>query len=337
METGGERWIRPTIREVAKQAGVSISTVSRVLNQKEDLVLPDTRKRVWAAVHALDYSPSRAARTLRTHGSGVIGAIVPDLANPYYSLLIRGAQEEASEEGAALLVCGSSQSKANEVEALDLLYDEGVRGVILLSANEKSESAIQRLLRARIPVVAVHRHVDGVPLVAANICSGGYKLASHLLDVGYRKLAIIAGAKDLSTFLSIQTGVSKALAERSLKPAATFHGDFSYSFGYNCAIEILQQGKADAILAQNDMMAMGAMNAADDFGVDVPCGLGVSGFGQVPWAWQMRPKLTTVYLPFVEMGREAMRQILMIEDGGDTAAQLTLLETRLVVGQTTSR
>jgi len=332
-----ESWIRPTLHEVADEAHVSISTASRVVNRRDDLVTPETQARVWEAIRKLGYSPNRAARTLRAQGSSVVGVVVPDLANPYYSLLIRGAQQAASDAAAALLVCGSSLSRATETQAINLLYDEGVQGVVLLSADETSEEAIQQLLRARIAVVAVHRRVQGIPIVKADTSRGAYSLGLHLLDVGYRRLAVISGPEYLSTFVETRDGVERAIHENGSGALQVLHGEFSYEFGYDSASRLLRNGTVDAIVAQNDMMAMGALHAAADLGISVPDSLGIAGIGQLPWAEQMRPKLTTVHLPFAQMGREAIQRVLQAGSQHQTAAESPILVPRLVIGDTTCR
>ncbi len=299
---------RATIRDVAALAGVSPSTVSRVLNGKDaGHMRPETKERVLAAIKALDYTPAKAARILRKRKTGVVAILLPDISNPFFSLLARGVASVAFEQGISTLICDSDNSQEKENAFWDILLSEGVDGIIFVPVGEPHVAKLQKLLRRGVSIVVADRRLDGYPVVEADNRGGSFALAEALIARGYREFAYIAGPEGVSTADDRLAGFFQALEEHGLSPSVVRRGDFTYHSGYSLAREILAQHReVEAIVAGNDLMAIGALRAAEDMGIDVPGSVGVAGFDHVFPAELVRPRLTTVAVPAYEMGREAM-------------------------------
>ena len=323
---------RVTIREVAKLAGVSPSTVSRVLNGKDaGHMRPETKERVLAAIKALDYTPAKAARTLRKKKTGVIAILLPDISNPFFSLLARGVAAVAFEHGLSTLICDSDNSVAKEGRYWDLLLAEGVDGVVFVPVGQPDEAKVQRLRRRGVGIVVADRRVEGYPAVEADNRTGSALLAAHLLSLGYRKIAYIAGPPDVSSAADRLEGFVQALRGKGIAPVAVRHGDFTYRSGYDLARDLFaHHPELEAIVAANDLMAIGALRAAEDLGISVPEELGIAGFDHVLPADLVRPRLTTVAVPAYEIGEEAMRQLL---DGRTAGGKV--LPVELIPGEST--
>jgi len=323
---------RVTIRDVARKAGVSVTTVSRVLNGNgAGHMRPETEARVLAAIEALDYVPIRVAQRLRKQKTRVVAILLPDISNPFFSLLARGVGSVAFEEGYSTLICDSNHSVEKESRYLEILLAEQVEGIIFISVGQPNRDGLKRLLRRGIDVVVADRSVRGLPSVEADNKSGSYQLTKHLLQKGYHDIAYIAGPPEVSTASDRLSGFSAAIENAGLKPAAVLYGNFTYKSGYECAQEILRSSRVDAIMAANDLMAIGAIRAAEELGLNVPRDIGVTGFDHISLLEFVQPRLTTVHIPAYEMGKKAMK--LFIQRGkGRVSKKKILLETKLIYG-----
>ena len=189
-----------TIREVAVRAGVSPSTVSRVLNGLDaDHMRPATKDRVLLAIEELDYTPVKAAQTLRRQRTQVIDILVPDISNSFFSRIVRGVGSVAFEKGFSTLVCDSNHSVEKESHYLDILLAEGVEGIVFIPVGRPDMERVDRLLRQGINIVVADRRVEGLPSVGADNKGGSCKLTKHLLRLGYQRIAYIAGPQEVST------------------------------------------------------------------------------------------------------------------------------------------
>ncbi|MGY4707595.1 LacI family DNA-binding transcriptional regulator [Candidatus Bipolaricaulota sp. J31] len=325
---------RVTIRDVAALAGVSPSTVSRVLNGKDaGHMRPETKERVLAAIKALDYTPAKAARTLRKRKTGVIAILLPDISNPFFSLLARGVASVAFEHDLSTLICDSDNSVEKETQFWDILLAEGVDGVVFVPAGKPNVTKLERLLRRGVRVVVADRRVQGFPVVEADNRGGSASLANFLLSRGYRRIVYLAGPKEVSTAVDRLEGFRTALREHGLAPVTVCHGDFTFQSGYALAREALTRYEPEAIVAGNDLMAIGGLRAAEDLGMSVPEDLGIAGFDHVFPAELVRPRLTTVAVPAYEIGREAMRELLE----GKGSPEGKVLPVELIPGESTPK
>lgn len=320
---------RPTILDVAKLAGVSPTTVSRVLNGKDaSHVSEKTRARVLKALEELDYVPAKAARALRRQRSGVIAVLLPDVSNPFFASLARGVESVSFQNGLSVMICDSNHSYEKENRYLDILLTEGVEGVVFVPVDMPDEDKLARLARHGVRVVVADRRVDGWPVVEADNQRGSYELTKYVIDLGYRSIAYIAGPRNVSTSCARIQGFSQAIKEAGLSPVVVKYGDFTFESGYALAKEILEEQDVDLIMCGNDLMAMGALRAAAEYSKAVPSELGITGFDHIRFADLLHPPLTTVEVPAFEIGTKAVGLLLHPE------LAAVRVDTRIIPGGT---
>ncbi len=299
-----------TIREVAKRAGVSPSTVSRVLNGTDtNHMRPETKARILKAIEELEYIPVKAARSLRKQRTQLIAVLVPDISNPFFSLLARGVESVAFSEGFSTLICDSNHSVEKESRYLDILLAERVEGIVFTPVGKPDMERIKRLLRCGVRIVVADRRVQGLPTVEADNFGGSRALTEYVIRLGYRRIAYLAGPKEVSTAQDRLAGFQEEMKTAGLVPVVVLHGDFTYESGYEYGRYILQHHQVDAIICANDLMAVGVIRAAEGCGFRVPDDVGVTGFDRIPWSEIFCPKLVTVEVPMCKIGAEAMRLI----------------------------
>lgn len=324
--------MRATIREVAEHAGVAPCTVSRVLNgQDAEHMRPETKERVLASIRELDYTPVKAAQRLRRQRTHALGIVVPDITNLYFALAIRGVESVAFEHGFTSLICDSSHDPRRETRYLEMLLAEDVEGVLLVPSGRGDASTVKRLAGRGVRVMLMDRRISGFPVVEADNRGASRALGEHLLGLGYQRIAYISGPPDVSTAEDRLRGFREAVQAQGGKLIDVRRGEFTFESGFDAARQILRRSRADAIVAANDLMAFGALRAAEEEGLSVPRDVGVAGFDHiphVPYATFLRPELTTVDVPAHEIGREAARRLLA---GKATSLQLP---TTLVPGGT---
>jgi LacI family transcriptional regulator len=326
---------RSTIAEIAAKAGVSIPTVSRVLNNRPD-VAPGTRKRVEQVIEESGFIRSRVPNALRKESSGIIDILVPDLINLYSVEIVRGVEEvlERTELRLALSVtCASSQL---EQRWLAKVLDGATDGAILVLARGQSQD-LDTLHRHKIPFVVVdHRGELGpdVPSVGATNWLGGRMATEHLLSLGHRRIAVIGGNAEMICSRDRIAGYRAALEDAGIPIdlALIRPGEFSPQTGYEqtCALLDLPEPPT-AIFAGCDTQAMGVYNALRARGLSVPDAISVVGFDDIPIASIVTPPLTTVRQPLVEMGRVATTMLLRLISEEPLDSMRVELTTTLVV------
>lgn len=292
---------------------------------------PETRERVLKAIRKLNYTPFKAARTLRHQRTKIIGLLIPDVSNLYFARLTRGVESVAFDRGFSTLICDSNHQLKRESRYLDILLAEGVEGVVFVPVGEPDMDTISRLIDQGIRIVVPDRRVKGLPSIEADNLQASFELTQHLLALGYRKLGYVSGPADVSTAQDRLEGFRRALESTGMQPVAVEQGNFTYESGYVCAQRIIDERDVDAILAANDLMAFGVLRAADEGGMSVPGQLGVAGFDHVPsvpYASFGHPGLTTVHVPVHRMGQVAARMVL---DGSDVSE---MISTTLIPGGT---
>ncbi len=320
-----------TIVDVARLAGVSTATVSRVLNANAR-VDPDLAARVRRAVDELDYRPSRAARTLRTQQSRAWALLVPDVRNPHFTEIVRGIEDVAYQAGYSLLLCNTDEDSTKEQTYLELALAERVTGIILAPTHPPA-SAIKEVLTEKVAIVTVDRRLAEVDLdtVLVNNIAGAEQAADHLLDCGYRRIACITGPLDTTTGRERLSGFRAALERRGVAvPSRMVRiGDFHESSGRKEMERLLRmKQRPDAVLVANNLMTLGALDAVVSAGLDVPGDVAIVGFDDALWNALARPPLTSVAQPTYDLGRETARLLLSRIDGYDgPAREVTLSPT----------
>jgi LacI family transcriptional regulator len=305
-----------SIKDVAREAGVSIATVSRVLNGI-DVVNEDTKKKVLEVIEKLDYRPNILARSLKTQKSSTIGIIIPDISNPVYPEIVRGAEDVASIYNYNIMLCNTDLDLDREKESFNVLREKMVDGVIYMSNS--LESDIKNTIKSmEIPTVLVDT-IDSeknLPSVAIDSYGASYDAVKYLIDKGNKTIAYIGYHEEKSSEYSrIYKGYKKALGESlTLDSSLVYFGSLKAEDGYKGINEILNYKKVDAVFCANDEIAMGAINALRERGIQVPAEVDVMGFDDISLASIYHPKLTTVAKPLYDMGSVAMRLLIKIID-----------------------
>ncbi len=301
-----------TIKEVARAAKVSVATVSRILNAKGP-ARAATRQRVLAAARRLGYVPHGAARSLITRRMDAVGVLLPDLFGEFFSELIRGVDLAARRAGFHLLV-SSSHSDAAEIELALRAMRGRVDGLIVMSPGLDAR-ALQANLPDRLPVVLLSCRVEGSDFDAINIADfdGAREMVRHLFALGHRRIAFIKGAQGNYDAQERLRGYRAAVrllgADRD--PALELPGDFTEESGYRAARHSLELGpRPTALFAANDAMAIGALAALREAGIEVPDEMGLAGFDDIPVARFLSPPLTTVRVGIAELGDQATERLI---------------------------
>ena len=301
-----------TIRDIARLAGVSVATVSGVLNNKPT-VKPALVDRVKKAMDALDYHPDQVARSLRMRHTNTVGMVIADVTNPFFTDVIRGVEKEAQSNGYSVILCDSNEDPALERHYLSTLFSRRVDGVLL--APTSSPSAHEPRVHKRFPIVLI----DRIPLgytgdaVMTDSFSAAYDGTRHLIELGHRQIAIITGQLNLSNGLDRLEGFRKALQEEHLALPDKYvqQGDFQLESGYRSGLELMRLPvPPTAIFSCNNKMTLGLMRALGELHVRCPDAVSVLGFDDFEWSAYFTPRLTTIAQASNEMGRQAMRLLL---------------------------
>jgi LacI family transcriptional regulator len=328
-----------TIREVARRAGVSISSVSRVVNNNSP-VSPAIREKVLRVIEEVGYRPDRSARALKRQKTSVIGAVIPDVSNPFFSLMVRGIENSARDNDYSVLICDTDNRLQAEAQYIDVLISERVDGVILTSTG-RSNDRLGHLFDYNIPFIAADRRLKDrkVFTVATDGLRDSRMLTSHLIDLGYKDICFLAGPDHVSTAQERLDGFRGTLADAGLTGRVIRQraGDYSFESGYRATGELCRGPRPDAIIAANDLMAIGSVKALEEAGLVVPDDIGVAGFDHIPLTEWMKPRLTTVEIPAYDLGRRAMELLLRIIRQEEIPEEGITVPTRLVEGESTRR
>jgi LacI family transcriptional regulator len=308
-----------SIKDVSREAGVSISTVSHVLNGTR-YVSEDLKKRVESAISSLDYRHNGLARSLRTRQSYAIGLVIPDVTNPYYPQIARGVQDAAAEAGYWVFLCNSDRRPDTEVRLLGALEQRRVDGIIL-DASGPDPLLLEALRRASVPVVLVGSRIDEPDMDVVTVAPhGGAEAVRHLVGQGHRRIALIAGPAAIpapSTGSNERPakagGYLAALGEAGITTDTSLmvQADYSREGGRLAMQRLLSLPQPPtAVFAGNDLMAIGALIAVRDAGLRVPQDVAIVGYDDIPEATTTSPALTTVAVPKYEMGRAAAEVLL---------------------------
>lgn len=329
----------PSIREVARRAGVSVATVSRVLNATGP-VREETRRRVLECVDALGYVPHSAARSLSLRKTQHIGVVLPDLHGEFFSELIRGIDRAARRAGYHVLISGS-HSDADEIEAVLRALHGRVDGLILMPMGLQPDVRRARLPR-RLPVVLLNDSDPDTEHDSIRIDNrGGARSATeHLIDLGHRRIAVVRGPEDNSDAAERLAGFRDALAARDVAfdPEWLLAGDFREESGYRAGTLLARSPtRPTAVFATNDAMAIGCLAALRERGLSVPADLALVGFDDIPIARFLDPPLTSVRVAIAELGARAIERLLAtIEGANGSTRHHEIVAATLVVRASTS-
>ena len=303
-----------SIRDVAISAGVSVGTVSNVLN-RPDVVSPQTRERVLAAIDDLGFVRNESARHLRAGRSRTVGLVVLDIANPFFTDVARGVEDVVNAEGLALILCNSDDRREKEAAYLDVLAEQRVQGVLLTPTAELSPNV--DVLRSRgVPVVLVDRRATGPDqcAVAVDDVLGGRLAAEHLLERGHRRIAFIGGSSGLPQVQERHTGAATAVGQGDGAELSVFSpAELTVAGGREAAARIVgipAARRPTAAICANDLMALGVLQEMVRHGVRVPDEFAIVGYDDIDFAAAAAVPLTSVRKPRQQLGRRAAELLL---------------------------
>ena len=332
----------PTLRDVAQRAQVHPSTASRALNpETRSLVKPETAERVLEAASALGYLPNSIARGLKTNRSSSIGVLIPDLTNPLFPPMVRGIEDALLEEGYRALLVNTDNDLRREADQVAALRARQVDGLIMATARLEHPLAV-RLAEEGFPVVLINRRLESadIPAVTADDASGVVMAMRHLAELGHRRVAHLAGPQWTSTGLTRLRGYRQAVLDLGLDadPDLVVPADaWTEDRGARATAQLLDRGTPfTAVLAGNDLLALGCYDVMDERALRCPADISVVGFNDMPFLDKLRPPLTTVRLPHYRIGTEAALLLLQRIRDRQAPVKSILLPLSLVIRQSTS-
>jgi LacI family fructose operon transcriptional repressor len=320
-----------SIKDVAKAAGVSTATVSRVLSNGNH-VRPEVRKKVMEAVERLGYRPNLVARSLRSQQSNTIGLIVSDIRNPFFTSLSRAVEDTAYEQGYTVFLCNTDENPEKETIYLNLMRDESVAGVIF-SPTRQTASNFATFSRA-YPIVIVDRTVGNaeVDMVLLDNVDSGYRLTKHLLENGYRRIAALCGEMS-TTGKERHAGYEKALREYELLPTSELVKFVQPrpEAGHDATLKLLDATtRPDAILTTNSLLAVGALQAIRERNLTIPDDVALVTFDETTWASLVQPAITLIEQPTYEIGQTATELLLQRIADPKRSTRQVILKGRLL-------
>jgi LacI family transcriptional regulator len=323
-----------TIKDVAKLAGVSISTVSVALNGAAN-VSPELMERINAAVAQLDYTPSATARSLKRGVTKLIGLLVADITNPFYSEMMEVIEAEAQRGGYSLILANSAQDVDKERTYLRLMQSHRVDGLIVSVSARSSRETLVDFQRTKIPTVLVDRTFPGLTFdsVLLDNQAAGMAAVDLAIGMGHRRIGIIGGPSGISSSEERLRGYRDALAAAGIPfdPALVAPGDFTIDGGYEAARLLLTLPRPPtAMFSANNSMAIGMMRCVAEMGLRCPDDISVLSIDDFPWAEAFTPRLTTVAQPLREMGRRVVRLLIdRIEGRGEPGVAQHIFQPQL--------
>jgi LacI family transcriptional regulator len=324
----------PSIYDVAREANVSVFTVSAVINET-GRVSTTLSRRVEAAIRKLNYRPNLLARSLAKQQTHTLGIVVTDIANPFFPAIVRAAEDAAQKAGYSILLCNSDDKPDKEALYLELLISKRVDGIILNKTPSALSATQRRMLEeAKTPIVLLMRTCPDLKtdVVQTDDKQGAMDAIAHLARIGHKRIAFVSGPLKVSNARARRQGYCKALEKWGLnyEENLTFEGDYRIESGCRAGHALLPQ-RPDAVLVTNYLMTIGLMSAAEEIGLRCPEDFALVSFDDYPWSGCFRPRLTTIELPKGELGDTAVRLLLERIHGKRNTPQVVNLSPQLRV------
>jgi LacI family transcriptional regulator len=333
---------RVTLRDVADRAGVHTSTASRAINEHtRSLVDSQTVERVLLAAKDLGYRPNSLARGLKTNRTFTVGMLLPDLTNPLFPPIVRGIEDALGEADYTVILANTDNDEDKERTVLHALLSRSIDGLILATAQRAASAAIREMVDAGLPIVLVNRTMDD-PVVSSVTADdrGGVQLAiEHLVALGHRRIAHVAGPQHVSTGLTRYRSFLEAMQHLDLEhgPDLVAYADwFREEAGANAFRDLLERGSdVTAVVAANDLIALGCYDVLNERGLGVGTDVSVVGFNDMLFADKLCPPLTTIRIPHYELGNRAAQVLLEFVQGQRTEPVQVRLDAALVERKST--
>ncbi len=312
--------MRVTIKDIARMCNVSVTTVSRVLNNKTETIGKDTVIRIREKIEEIGYRPNSVARSMITGISHTIGLVIPDVRNPFFSELARGVEDYMNDREYGVFLCNTDSSLEKEKQYIDLLKGKFTDGIIFTTQNKNEHSQyFGNFLHKSYPVVLIERYMDEseqIPSIFVDNRGGAEKLCDFIISKGHSKIACITGPLETTNAGLRLEGYRDSLRKHGIQVEEKLivEGSYRYGSGYEAMKNLLDRTRNGftAVFACNDMMAYGACKALEEEGMSVPEDMSLAGFDNIKFPDVLRPRLTSVELPAYEMGRKAAEMLFSI-------------------------
>lgn len=331
--------MRPTIYDIARLAGVSTATVSKVFN-RTGRISEKTKKRVLEISKELNYQPNVLASALTGKKTFTIGLLIPDMVNPFFAELARSVEDRAHELGFNVVICNTDNDTSKEIKYVQLLRQKSVDGIIV-ATGVRNDEFLKELIAQQVPIALVAREMSvlAASTVLVDDFAGGYAATSHLIELGHRHIAIIAENMSVSSSRERVRGYRHALEESGLSydEELVLASDFSIETGKKLALKLLGQAdKPTAIFACNDLLAIGAMQAAKELEIAIPEQLSIVGFDNTILASITDPPMTTIAQPIQAMGHHVVDLITEDINHENKIKQRVVLLPELIIRKSTA-
>lgn len=324
-----------TLKDVAREAGVNLSTASRSLSGAYG-VHPHTREHVLGIARRLNYRPNRVARGLVTGRSHTLAIVVSDIRNPFFAELARGAEDAAYAAGCDLVLCNSDLDTAKQVRYIDSLLAKRVDGILMNSVSALTNVQQDQLAACGVPVILLNRSSSRkrFSTILADNTQGGMLAARHLVSLGHKKLVHLTGPSQHGNLMDRTKGFLKVAQNANLPEPIVVRGQHTFAGGYEMAKKALSKNRtATAVFAANDVIALGCIRAALEAGIRVPDQLSIIGFDNIETSQISCPPLTTIHQPKYEIGKSAVEMLLKMAAGEEYEPEHRVIGVRLVERQ----
>ncbi|WP_409300067.1 LacI family DNA-binding transcriptional regulator [Peribacillus sp. SCS-155] len=320
-----------TIKDVAKEAEVSVATVSRVLNN-QGYVGEDTRGKVEEAIRRLKYRPNNVARSLFKKKSKMIGFIVPDITNPYFPQLVRAVEDVTNKAEYTTFLCNSDEDIKKELMYIQKMQENHIDGVIIVSNTLQ----LHHLENLDLPIVALDRFFHkNIPSVTIDNYKEARKAVSYMIKIGCKSIAHIKGPDNIVNSVLRLKAYEDEMRECNL-PAIICSGGYQFKESEKAMINLFKTNPGiDGVFAGNDVMAVGALKAANRLNLKVPEDLAIVGFDGIEWTETVSPEITTMVQPIYQMGKRAANMLLHLIDGKELEDMHVVFKTELTIRETT--
>jgi len=328
-----------TIQQVAEKAGVSVATVSRVLNNS-DKVVDETREKVLQVIKELEYNPNMIGRNLRRSETKVVIVLLPSISNPFYSKIVNGISSKAKKNGYTVMICNTQSDKNIETEYLNFLKYKLADGAILMSQESEEDTFLELAKNYPIVQCSEYREILNAPYVSIDNFAAAYDAVKYLIDLGHKRIGIISSRVNYMSAIQREAGYMKALQDADLDfvPRLLKVGDYGLKSGMASAAHFLSMPqKPTAVFAISDLMAIGALKAFRQNGLRIPEDMAVVGFDNISFSSVCEPALTTISQPAFKMGSRAMELLLKKISNNQKEQQNVLLNYELIVRESTRR
>lgn len=328
-----------TIKDIAKKANVSATTVSRVINNKPD-VSESTKKKIQKLIKENNYKPNDIARGLVLKKTKTIGLIVPDISNPFFPEIIKGVEHETKDAGYSVIICDTDNQIKQEKSSIDLLLSKQVDGIIMSLSND-SVRDLKSLKESKLSIVQLDRNIPELsyPMVSVDNKLSAYKATKHLIALGHTEIGHVTGELHTKPAQDRLEGYKKALKDSNLScnKDLIIEGKYSKKSGYEAMVKMIKNKMPTAVFFANDLMALGAYEALDEYNIKIPDDISIIGHDDIDVSSLIQPKLTTMRQPKNELGKIAAEILIGLIENNNTASEDVILNTELVNRQSTQK